>query len=80
MCPEGLRSNGSGKAHAGVADVSYGTCPDEEIVPLNAATNGPDLDDAPISMESRRCGVTDVIGLDADMQRAQADFDIDAWR
>jgi len=51
---------------------------DEELVRL-VGTYGLDSNDALILMEAQRYGVTDVITLDADMQRAQADFDIYTW-
>lgn len=51
---------------------------DQELVNL-VGTHGQDSNDALLLMEARRCGVTDVITLDADLQRAQADFTIYTW-
>ncbi len=51
---------------------------DEELISL-VGTYGLDSNDALILMEARRCGVTDVISLDQDMQRAHADFNIYTW-
>ena len=51
---------------------------DEELVHL-VGTYGLDSGDALILMEARRYGVTDIVSLDPDLQRAQADFDIHTW-
>jgi predicted nucleic acid-binding protein len=40
---------------------------------------GLDSSDAAILVEARRYGLTDIVTLDADMQRAQADFTIYTW-
>jgi hypothetical protein len=51
---------------------------DEELLNL-VGTYGLDSGDAVILMEAQRYGVTDVITLDADFQRARADFTIHTW-
>lgn len=51
---------------------------DEELVHL-VGTYGLDSNDALILMEAQRYGVTDIVSLDADMQRAQADFNVYTW-
>jgi len=66
VAPEELGSIASGRRH------------DEEIVDLMGAY-GLDSSDAAILLEARRCGLTDIIGFDADMQRAQPDFNIYTW-
>jgi predicted nucleic acid-binding protein len=52
---------------------------DEELVHL-VAVYGLDSSDALIVMEAQRCGVTDIVTLDAELQRTRADFDIYTWR
>jgi predicted nucleic acid-binding protein len=66
LSPEELGPIGSGRSFA------------EELVNL-VGTYGLDSNDALLMMEARRYGVTDVISLDADLQRAQADFNIYTW-
>jgi predicted nucleic acid-binding protein len=51
---------------------------DEELVELVGAY-GLDSNDAAILLEARQVGLTDIITLDVDMQRAQLDFDIYTW-
>jgi predicted nucleic acid-binding protein len=58
--------------------VASGRRHDEELVHL-VGTYGLDSNDAAILMEAQRLGWTDVVTLDADMQRAQADFNIYTW-
>jgi predicted nucleic acid-binding protein len=50
----------------------------EELIHL-VGTYGLDSNDALLLMEARRSGVTDVVTLDADLRRAQADFNIYTW-
>lgn len=61
----------------------YGPIPsgrshDEELVHLTGRF-GLDSNDASILLEALRYGYTDLITLDADMQRAQSDFTIYTW-
>ena len=58
--------------------ITSGRSYDEELVHL-VGTYGLDSGDALLLMEARRSGVTDVISLDADLQRARADFNIYTW-
>lgn len=58
--------------------ISSGRAYDEELIHL-VGTYGLDSNDASILMEAQRYGVTDIITLDADLQRAQADFTIYTW-
>jgi predicted nucleic acid-binding protein len=58
--------------------IASGRRHDEELVHLVGAY-GLDSSDAAILMEAQQLGVTDVVSLDADMQRARADFTIYTW-
>lgn len=58
--------------------IDSGRTYDEELIHL-VGTYGLDSNDAVILMEARRSGVTDIISLDPDLQRAQADFTIYTW-
>jgi hypothetical protein len=51
---------------------------DEELVHI-VGTFGLDANDAAILLEAERYGVTDIVTLDADLQRAQKDFTIYTW-
>jgi predicted nucleic acid-binding protein len=51
---------------------------DEEIVSM-AGQYGLDTSDAAILLDARRLGILDIVTLDADLRRAQADFNIFAW-
>ena len=51
---------------------------DEELVHLVGAY-GLDSSVAAILMEAQQLGLTDIVSLDTDMQRAQADFTIYTW-
>jgi predicted nucleic acid-binding protein len=64
--PDDLGAIASGRRH------------DDELINLMGAY-GLDSSDAAILMEARQIGVTDIITLDLDMQRAQADFDVYTW-
>ena len=55
--------------------IASGRAYDEELIHL-VGTYGLDSNDALILMEAQRSGVTDIITLDTDLQRAQADFTI----
>jgi predicted nucleic acid-binding protein len=66
IAPEDLGPIASGRNH------------DEELVHL-VGTYGLDSSDALILMEAQRYGVTDIVSLDADLQRARADFNIYTW-
>lgn len=50
----------------------------DELIHL-VGTYGLDSSDALILMEAQRFGVTDIVTLDADMRRAQADFTVYTW-
>lgn len=58
--------------------ITSGRAYDEELVHL-VGTYGLDSNDALILMEARRSGINDVVTLDADLRRAQADFNIYTW-
>ena len=58
--------------------IASGRSYDEELIHLVTAY-GLDSNDALILMEAHRFGLTDVVSLDADFQRAQADFTIYTW-
>lgn len=58
--------------------ITSGRAYDEELIHL-VGTYGLDSNDALILMEAQRAGVRDVITLDADLRRAQADFNIYTW-
>lgn len=64
--PEDLGPIASGRSH------------DEELVRF-VGTYGLDSNDAAILLEARRSGVTDIVTLDADLRRAEADFTIHTW-
>jgi hypothetical protein len=66
VSPDELGPIGSGRRH------------DEELVRFVGAY-GLDSSDAAILMEAQQLGLTDIISLDADMQRAQSDFTIHTW-
>jgi predicted nucleic acid-binding protein len=66
IAPEDLGPIGSGRTH------------DDELVHLVGAY-GLDSGDASILLEAQRLGVRDIITLDADLRRAQADFTIHTW-
>jgi predicted nucleic acid-binding protein len=63
LAPEDLGPVGSGREH------------DDELVRL-VARHGLDSGDASILLEAQRAGVTDIVTLDADLRRAQADFTV----
>lgn len=58
--------------------ITSGRTYDEELVHL-VGTYGLDSNDALILMEAQRYGVIDIVTLDADLRRAQADFNIYTW-
>ena len=66
VAPDGLGPIPSGRAY------------DEELVHL-VGTYGLDSGDAVILMEAQRYGVTDIVTLDKDLRRAQADFTVYTW-
>jgi predicted nucleic acid-binding protein len=66
VAPEELGPVPSGRSH------------DTELVEL-VGTYGLDSSDAAILVEARRYGLTDIVTLDVDMQRAQIDFNIYTW-
>ena len=57
---------------------SSGQAFDEELVHF-VGTFGLDANDAAILLEAERHGLTDIVTLDADLQRAQRDFTIYTW-
>lgn len=61
-----------------LGSIASGRTYDEELIYL-VGTYGLDSNDAVILMEAQRYRVPDVISLDADLQRAQADFNIYSW-
>jgi predicted nucleic acid-binding protein len=61
-----------------LAPIVSGRSFDEELVQL-VGTYGLDSSDALLLMEAQRCGVTDVVTLDADLRRARRDFTIYTW-
>jgi predicted nucleic acid-binding protein len=63
---------------AQLGSIPSGRSFDEELIHL-VGTYGLDSNDALILMEAQRYGVTDIITLDTDLQRAQADFNIYTW-
>lgn len=58
--------------------IASGRSYDEELVHL-VGTYGLDSSDALILMEAQRFGVTDIVSLDGDLQRARADFNVYTW-
>jgi predicted nucleic acid-binding protein len=63
---------------AQLGPIASGRAYDEEFIYL-VGTYGLDSNDALILMEAQRYGVTDIITLDTDLRRAQADFTIYTW-
>lgn len=61
-----------------LAPITSGRSFDEELVHL-VGTYGLDSSDAVLLMEAQRCGVLDIVTLDADLQRARRDFNIYTW-
>lgn len=61
-----------------LAPIVSGRSFDEELVYL-VGTYGLDSSDALLLMEAQRCGVRDIVTLDADLQRARMDFTIYTW-
>ena len=79
----GLRQRLTGSGLLFLAPDTLGSIPsgrsyDEELVHL-IGTYGLDSNDALILMEAQRYGVTNIVSLDTDLQRAQADFTIYTW-
>jgi predicted nucleic acid-binding protein len=62
----------------GLGPIASGRSYDAELVHL-VGTYGLDSNDALMLMEAQRIGVHDIVTLDADMRRAQADFNIYMW-
>ena len=58
--------------------IASGRSHDEELVHL-IGDYGLDSSDAALLLEAHRLGVTDIVSLDADMQRAQAGFTVYTW-
>jgi predicted nucleic acid-binding protein len=66
VAPENLRTVASARSH------------DVELIDL-IGTYGLDSCDAAILPEARRYGLTDIVSMDSDMQRASPDFNIYTW-
>lgn len=66
VAPDDFRPLAAGRSHH------------EELVRI-VARYGLDSGDASILLEAQRVGVTDIVTLDADLRRAQADFTIYTW-
>lgn len=65
-------------AHEDLAPIRTGRSFDAEIV-ARVGRYGLDVGDSTILLEAERAGVADVVTLDPDLRRAQADFNIYTW-
>jgi predicted nucleic acid-binding protein len=65
-------------AHEDLAPITTGRSFDAEVI-ARVTRYGLDAGDSTILLEAERAGVVDVVTLDPDLRRAQADFNIYTW-